>query len=132
MSRPTNSILVIAVSAFVVSCSPNDAASTADRDQKGAPAVASATTDSWLGRWIGPEGTYLKISGGKGSYEITIMDLDRARTFQGTTVRDHIEFQRDGTNESLNASNGDGTGMKWLAGKTDCLRTKPGEGFCRD
>jgi len=111
----------------------SDASPAVKHGEQGATsAVATATTDSWVGRWNGPEGTYLEISGGKGSYEITIMDLDRARTFQAVTVEDHIEFQRDGTNESLKSSNGDETGMKWLAGKADCLTIKPGEGFCRD
>jgi hypothetical protein len=34
--------------------------------------------------------------------------------------------------ETLEARNGDETGMKWLAGKTDCLTVKPGEGYCLD
>ena len=86
-------------------------------------------TDSWTGQWNGPEGTYLQISGTHGAYTITIKDLDRARTFPGSTVDDHIEFRRDGRNESLRASSGDATGMKWLAGKTDCLTVRSGEGY---
>jgi hypothetical protein len=97
-----------------------------------APASGSAQTDSWAGRWTGVEGTYLEISGGNGSYEITIKDLDTARTFKGSAVGDHIEFQRDDARESLRATNGDETGMKWLAGKTNCLTIKAGEGYCRD
>jgi hypothetical protein len=31
----------------------------------------------------------------------------------------------------LRATDGAGTGMKWLADKTDCLVVAPGEGFCR-
>ena len=92
----------------------------------------AARTDDWLGRWNGPEGTYLEIAGANGAYEITVKDLDAARTFEGRGAGDHIEFRRDGVAEQLRATNGDDTGMKWLAGKTSCLTIKRGEGFCRD
>ncbi|MEO8467489.1 MAG: hypothetical protein ABI640_19365 [Gammaproteobacteria bacterium] len=125
--------LIALVSAFVLGCAPNEAGPMVEHGEKNvAPAVTSVTTDAWVGRWNSPEGTYLEISGDKGRYEIIVTDLDRARRFQATTVEDHIEFQRDGTNESITPSNGDDTGMKWLAGKTDCLKIRTGEGFCRD
>ena len=89
-------------------------------------------TDAWAGRWNGPEGTYLAIAGSGGVYEITIKDLDAARTFNGNAVGDRVEFRRDGRVESVAATTGDGTGMKWLAGKTNCLTIKVGEGYCRD
>jgi hypothetical protein len=96
----------------------------------GAPPTHS--TDGWAGRWNGPEGTYLEIAGAAGVYEITVRDLDGARTFEGTAAGDRIEFRRDGVLERLRATNGDETGMKWLAGKARCLTVKRGEGFCRD
>jgi hypothetical protein len=89
-------------------------------------------TDAWVGRWNGPEGTYLEVAGAGGVYEITVKDLDAARTFRGVAAGDRIELERDGATESLRATDGDETGMKWLAGKTNCLTIKPGEGFCRD
>ena len=93
----------------------------------------SATKDQYEyeKKWNGPEGTYLQITGDKGVYEITIKDLDQVRTFRGSTLNDHVEFQRDGVKESLRSGSGDDTGMKWLAGKEDCLVIKLGEGFCR-
>ena len=94
--------------------------------------ASAASTDSWAGRWNGPEGTYLDIAGANGAYEITVKDLDAARTFAGAAVGNRIEFRRDGATESIRATNGDETGMKWLAGKTNCLTIKLGEGFCRD
>jgi len=97
-----------------------------------ANAPPTARTDGWLGRWNGPEGTYLEIAGGNGRYTVTVKDLDAARTFSGAGAGDTIEFHRDGTLEALRATNGDDTGMKWLAGKTHCLTIKRGEGFCRD
>jgi hypothetical protein len=93
---------------------------------------AGTATDVWVGRWNGPEGTYLDLAGGNGAYEVTIKDLDSARTFVGAATRDRVEFRRDGVTESIRATNGDATGMKWLAGKTRCLTIKPGEGYCRD
>lgn len=93
---------------------------------------ALATASRWVGRWNGPEGTYLQIAVGSDAYEITIKDLDRARIFQGELMGDHIEFQRDGTKEFLRPSSGEATGMKWLAGKVDCLTIRWGEGYCRD
>ena len=91
-----------------------------------------SATDAWLGRWNGPEGTYLEIARVGGAYEVTIKDLDAARTFIGSAADDRIEFRRDGVTESIEATNGDETGMKWLAGKTNCLTIKLGEGYCRD
>jgi len=96
------------------------------------PASRAPEADAWIGRWNGPEGTYLAVAGASGIYEITIMDLDSARTFKGSAAGDHIEFERDGTQESLTPTDGNATGMKWLAGKLDCLTVKPGEGYCRD
>jgi len=88
--------------------------------------------DDWVGRWTGPEGTYLDVAAANGGYEITIKDLDNARTFKGSAAGNHIDFERDGMKESLRSTDGNGTGMKWLAGKADCLTVKPGEGYCRD
>ncbi|HXS79295.1 MAG TPA: hypothetical protein VN818_03380 [Gammaproteobacteria bacterium] len=92
----------------------------------------AAATDAWVGRWNGPEGTYLAIAGSGGVYEITIKDLDAARTFSGSAAGGRIEFRRDGVMEQIAATNGDATGMKWLAGKATCLTIKLGEGYCRD
>ena len=89
-------------------------------------------TDSWVGRWNGPEGTYLDIAGSKGVYQVTIKDLDAARSFEALADTGGIAFARDGAREIIRATNGDATGMKWLAGKKDCLTVKPGEGYCRD
>lgn len=87
----------------------------------------------WLGQWTGPEGTYLKISGGRdGVYVIAIRDLDGERSFRGDGVAEGIEFERDGVKERLHATDGAGTGMKWLTDKHDCLTVHVGEGYCRN
>ena len=70
-----------------------------------APAV-----DKWLGKWNGPEGTFLELVGGNGKYEVTIQNLDGPRTFQGNAAGDQIEFERNGMKESVRATNGAATG----------------------
>ena len=71
------------------------------------------------------------LEGGRGAYEVTIQNLDGARRFPGIGVGERIEFDRDGVKESLRATDGAGTGMKWLADKSNCLTIRLGEGFCR-
>ena len=88
--------------------------------------------DAWQGTWNGPEGTYLKLTAKPDSgYEIVIKDLDGERSFEGVGSADQIHFTRDGREERIRATDGNGTGMKWLAGKSECLTVKPGEGYCR-
>jgi hypothetical protein len=100
-----------------------------------ASAVAGALTpsrDAWIGRWPGPEGTYLDIRRAGDGYGLTVADLDGARTFPGSATAEGIAFERDGTVETVRGGDGNATGMKWLAGKQDCLIIRAGEGFCRD
>ncbi len=97
-----------------------------------AEALATPVTDEWLGQWTGPEGTFLKLAGGQGVYEVTIQNLDGPSTYTGKAVGDHVEFERQGAKESIRASNGQATGMKWLADKKNCLTIKAGEGYCKD
>jgi hypothetical protein len=89
-------------------------------------------TDKWLGQWNGPEGTFLRLEGGKGRYKIIIQNLDGPRTYKGSAVGAQIQFERDGTKETIRATGGTETGMKWLSGKLDCLTIRSGEGYCRD
>ena len=131
MKRQCLTVLaMIHAALLVLGCTPKDPGPTGAT----APAAAAtgAATDKWIGRWTGPEGTWLDIAGANGNYQITVKDLDRARTFEGHAAGDHIEFRRDGMNDSIMATNGNDTGMKWLAGKSDCLTIMQGEGYCRD
>jgi hypothetical protein len=97
------------------------------------PLVTSTTLpDKWLGKWNGPEGTFLLLAGGDGKYEVTIQDLDGPRTYLGNAAGNLIEFKRNGLKESLKATNGAETGMKWLSEKSNCLTIRAGEGYCRD
>ena len=94
--------------------------------------TSTPAADKWLGKWGGPEGTVLQLAGGNGKYEVTIQNLDGPRIFQGNAVGGHIEFERNGMKESLRATNGAETGMKWLSEKSSCLTVRAGEGYCRD
>ncbi len=87
---------------------------------------------TWAGRWVGPEGTYLEIASVDAQYTVTIRNLDAARTFPAAPTADGLSFERDGVRESIRASDGAGTGMKWLATKSTCLVVRAGEGYCRD
>jgi len=99
-----------------------------------AAATPAAATDAWIGQWTGPEGTFLRIerAAGAGRYAITIRDLDEARRYEGQADGSLIRFDRDGSQATIRAGDGDATGMKWLAGKRDCLLITIGEGYCRD
>ena len=88
--------------------------------------------DGWVGDWAGPEGSSLKIEKQEVGYRLVITDLDGPHEFHGIAAGDVIEFERDGAKEGLRAGDGAATGMKWLAGKRDCLLVKAGEGWCRD
>lgn len=94
--------------------------------------TSSPAADNWLGKWNGPEGTFLQLIGGNGKYDVTIQNLDGPRIFQGKAVDDRIDFDRDGMKQSLRATNGEDTGMKWLSDKSHCLTVRAGEGYCRD
>ncbi|WP_428313271.1 hypothetical protein [Hydrocarboniphaga sp.] len=114
------------------------ALSACDRQTPSSDAAATAAVaadsvpEAWMGRWTGPEGTLLDLSRSSGVYSVKVTSLDGPATYEGKGVGDHIEFQRDGKLETIRATNGQQTGMKWLAGKTNCLTIRQSEGFCRD
>lgn len=100
------------------------------------PAPAAATPagpDAWLGKWTGPEGTFLLLEKRDDhGYTVTIQSLDGRESYPGDAAGRSIEFERDGKTERLRPGSGKLTGMKWLADKSDCLLIQLGEGFCRD
>ena len=113
-------------------CSDRNVDSGSFKDPSSSVASFDAVTDKWLGQWNGPEGTFLRLEGGKGSYEITIQNLDGPRIYQGRAVGAQIQFERNGTKETIRPTSGAETGMKWLGDKLNCLTIRPGEGYCRD
>ncbi|WP_156678822.1 hypothetical protein [Sphingomonas profundi] len=94
----------------------------------------NVTTDGWVGRWIGVEGLVLQIGAGErpGTYRLHIALMDSEGDYTGVADGDSIRFTRNGVSETIRATSGEETGLKWLAEKKDCLTIKPGEGFCRD
>lgn len=89
-------------------------------------------TDAWLGQWNGPEGTYLRLEGGRGKYVVTIQNLDGPQSYPGSANGVQVQFERNGVKENIRATSGAETGMKWLSDKKNCLTIRTGEGFCRD
>jgi hypothetical protein len=97
------------------------------------PAAAVASERPYLGRWIGVEGMFLNVTprtGGGVTMEMQ-WDLDHRGTFEGSVTAEGLRFTRNGVAEVAVPGTGDQTGLKWLAGKKDCLIVKPGEGYCR-
>lgn len=96
-----------------------------------------STTDSWIGRWTGPEGLFLDIKSAKdampGHYALTVKDnLDTQADYAGMAEGETIRFVRAGKDETIRAGKGVDTGFKWLAAKEDCLIVVTGkEGYCR-
>jgi hypothetical protein len=89
--------------------------------------------DSLIGKWTGPEGTYLDIQRDGEEYKITIANLDGPQTYPATAIDEGISFERGGKTETIRSTDGEGTGMKYLAEKVDCVVVTAGsEGFCRD
>ena len=113
------------------------AANPVGQDKSGlddGPAPVSYSYDGWIGRWTGVEGTYVEISPiGDGNYKLEMQsDLDTKGTYTGTPNAQGISFERQGKQFTLDEAKGDATGLKYLAGKQDCLMTRKGEGYCRD
>lgn len=116
----------------------NGAAAANELSEDAEPAANAAApallTDAWIGKWIGVEGLVLDIqpAGERGHYVLSVTLLDGTKSYEGTAEGDMIRFIRDGRPESIRAATGDQTGLKWLAGKQNCLMIQQGEGFCRD
>ena len=104
------------------------------------PEVANpseAAVQKLIGKWDGPEGTYLSITEKMGTdgkqqlprkFDIEIKDLDRAEKFEGRAKNGTIEFARKGKTETVKAE----TGMKGFEKETNCVVvTKGSEGFCK-
>jgi hypothetical protein len=98
-------------------------------------AAVNAAAPDYAGRWKGVEGMYLQIASGPkpGTYLIEMQsDLDTKTTVDARAVGDTIVFQRGGETKTLRPADGAATGLKYLAGKKDCLTVASGEGYCRD
>lgn len=107
---------------------------TAPAENATSPAQAAKVEADYVGKWIGPEGLVLEVKPKPGG-GVTIANqwtLDDNGNFDGSVNAEGLRFMRNGETVTASPSNGDATGMKWLAGKRDCLTVKSGEGYCRD
>ena len=98
------------------------------------PADTAKLEADYLGRWIGVEGMYLEVAS-KPDGGVTLdmqWDLDNKGTFDGSVTAEGLRFERNGVAETAVHTNGEATGLKYLAGKQHCLTVKPGEGYCKD
>lgn len=94
---------------------------------------AKAIADAWAGRWVGPEGLVMEITAQAGG-RYRVMNqytLEEGGVFAGRVEGGAIVIGRGGKTVRIRKGTGDETGMKWLAGKADCLVVGPGEGYCR-
>jgi hypothetical protein len=119
---------------FVTACKEETSQnSQTSSETSAAPAVSTPIdVSAWMGKWHGPEGTYLDISEREIGYTITIANLDGPREFNGIENDGVIEFERDNRTEIIRPGDGAATGMKWLVEKNQCLVVTYGEGYCRD
>ena len=122
MKRPTDKLaLAIVAGLSLAACGP--------APQPAAP----LPSDALLGDWIGVEGATLKIKSGAapGVYEISERTLDGPLAYTGNALGAAISFEENGKVKTIRAGAGDDTGLKYLAGKTNCLVIESGRGFCR-
>lgn len=126
------SIVCVVLALLATGCQDHTPNSASIESASSAHSNPVQATDRWLGKWIGPEGTFLLLAGGNGKYNVTVQNLDGPQTFHGVTAGDRIAFERNGMKEQLRATNGAETGMKWLSEKSNCLTVRVGEGYCRD
>lgn len=98
------------------------------------PATATHRFADWAGKWTGVEGMYATITPtDPGKYKLEMQsDLDTKGTYDGEDSEHGIKFKRGSEELSLRRGSGDETGLKYLAGKKECLIVKEGEGYCRD
>jgi len=132
MNNRTLCALAISLTSLLTSCNDKTAPSSPAKTSTAISTTGPITTDEWLGKWNGPEGTFIELSGGNGAYAVIIADLDGPKQYTGVSKNNQIVFERDGVSEIIKASNGADTGMKWLADKSNCLKVRDGEGWCRD
>ena len=126
---------IVALALLAAACAPAERPAPAPVSTQ-VPAPTTVTTppvaDAWLGEWKGVEGTFLRLERKGAGYTVTLANLDGPRTFDATAAGDVVTFTREGRSETIRATDGAGTGMKWLADRKDCLVVTVGsEGFCR-
>lgn len=129
-------LAAIIAALVLLGCSQKD---THQEDTASDKAAAVAQTDSWLGEWRGVEGLHVSIdrdsTKGAGHYVLVMrfgLDDKDSGIFNGQATGNTLTFTRAGKEVVLRHTDGQATGLKWLAGKTDCITVAEGEGYCQD
>jgi hypothetical protein len=140
MARPWLAACLLTLPIGVSGCKQPSPSDTESNKQQ-IPAATQSTTatastvkspNTWLGRWNGPEDTYLQLSKTGDQFTVMIKDLDGITTYPAEPDGDRIRFVRSGKVEFITAGDGQAAGMKWLLDKKHCLLIRKGEGWCRD
>lgn len=84
------------------------------------------SADGLVGRWTGPEGTFVDVTPAGDGYRLVIRSGDSLAVFAGTVAGEGIAFTRGGAPCGLVASQDERRD-----GKT-CVVVAPGEGYCRE
>ena len=114
----------------VVASSP--AASPASSPAASPASVENKKADALVGKWTGPEGTYIDVTKNGDKFKVELKNLDGSKTYDGTAKDGVIEFVRNGKTETVKTATGVETGMKGFEKETNCVVvTKGSEGFCR-
>lgn len=137
MKNHTLAAVMVGLYSALAACNPSAQKDAGAELAKPAdPTTAEALPDhaDWAGRWTGVEGMFLEIvPAGDGTYSLTMQsDLDTLGTYPGRGTADGIAFERGSKELLLKPASGDQTGLKYLAGKDNCLMVAIGEGYCRD
>ena len=132
----TNSSTALLALLLLAGCSKSPPPAVAETLGYPAEVQAPVPAKSWAGRWVGPEGMFLDIVNKDGLYSgrFTVTNrysLDKEGVFEAVADGNTLILTRNGKQLPVRPGTGDETGMKWLAGKTDCLIIAPGEGYCR-
>lgn len=135
--KHTLAAVMVGFCSALAACNPSaQKDGSAEPAKPALPSTAEVLPDhaDWAGRWIGVEGMFLEIVlAGDGTYSLTMQsDLDTLGTYPGRDTADGIAFERAGEELLLRSASGDETGLKYLAGKDNCLMVANGEGYCRD
>ena len=122
--------------ALLAACSP-EPSTVGNQAATAEPTVSPALPPArnYVGRWTGVEGMVLDVqpTARPDRFELRMQyDLDHRQTAPARLDGEALVFERNGGRETLRRTDGTATGLKYLAGKKDCLTVRVGEGYCRD
>ncbi len=87
--------------------------------------------DRLVGRWTGPEGTFVDVTPAGDAYRLVIRSLDSLSAYTGEATGEGIAFTRAGVPCRLDPRTGRETGLTGLLDEETCVVVAPGEGYCR-